>query len=313
MKGIRRWRSRWTVAGSTVAALTVGVTVVGTAVPAGAQDCLTGSVASRYAQVGGEQGPLGSVTACEKRTARGTGSFATFRAGVIYQSPGTGAWDVSGSFLGLWRSKGSETGFLGYPRSGEVWTNGGVVQQDYQGGDLYWSYRTAGSGPHSVSGAFRRLYADQGGVYGRLGLPLTQEISGVNRGVHQNHEHGVTYWTAATGAHSVTGSFLGLYRDNGWERGRLGYPLTQELAIRDGGVHQNYQGGVMYWTAGTGAHVLTGAVLDAYASVGYENGPLGYPTSGEYPVAGGTRTDFQHGRIGWTREEGTFVVLPPPA
>jgi uncharacterized protein with LGFP repeats len=305
--GRRPWTG-WAAAGLLAASVAVGG-----AAPAGAQDCLRGSVATRYAQLGGEQGALGPVTACERATARGTGSFATFRGGAIYQSPSTGAWDVSGSFLGLWRANGYENGFLGYPRSEEQWSNGGVVHQDYQGGDLYWSYRTQSAGPHSVSGAFRRLYADQGGVYGRLGLPLTQELSGVGGGVHQNHEHGVSYWTAATGAHSVTGAFLGLYRANGWERGRLGYPLTQEVPIRDGGVFQDYRGGVMYWTAATGAHVLTGPVLSAYASVGYENGPLGYPTSDEYAVPGGTRTDFQHGRISWTPQEGTFVVLPPPS
>ncbi|WP_432521076.1 LGFP repeat-containing protein [Kineococcus sp. SYSU DK006] len=93
------------------------------------------------------------MAACEERTARGTGSFATFRRWGDPPEPGDGAWDVSGSSLGLWRSKGCETGLLGYPRSGEVWTNGGVVQQDHQGGDLNWSYRTANRGPHSVSGA----------------------------------------------------------------------------------------------------------------------------------------------------------------
>ncbi|WP_432540678.1 hypothetical protein [Kineococcus sp. SYSU DK002] len=303
-------RFRRIASGVVAAAAAVGLTTAGAA--AGAQDCLRGTVAARYAQLGGEQGPLGPVTACERATASRSGSFATFRSGVVYQSPATGAWDVSGSFLGLWRSHGHENGFLGYPRSGEVWTNGGVVQQAYDGGDLYWSSRTAGAGPHSISGAFRGLYADQGGVYGRLGLPLTQEIAGVGRGVHQNYEHGVAYWTAATGAHSVTGAFLGLYRAAGWERGRLGYPSTQEVAIRDGGVYQNYQGGVMYWTAATGAHVLTGPVLQAYASVQYENGPLGYPTSQEYPVAGGTRTDFQHGYVSWTPREGWFVVLAGP-
>jgi hypothetical protein len=48
-------------------------------------------------------------------------------------------------------------------------------------------------------------------------------------------------------------------------------------------------------------------VLAKYAEVGYENGPLGYPTSDEFDIPGGTRLDFQGGFIEWSPATGALV------
>ncbi|MFD0350756.1 LGFP repeat-containing protein [Kitasatospora aburaviensis] len=36
------------------------------------------------------------------------------------------------------------------------------------------------------------------------------------------------YWSAATGAHLVTGGTRSVWADNGWENGWLGFPITEE-------------------------------------------------------------------------------------
>jgi uncharacterized protein with LGFP repeats len=54
--------------------------------------------------------------------------------------------------------------------------------------------------------------------------------------------------------------------------------------------------------------VLRGAVLDAWAGTGWEQGALGYPTSEEQPVSGGTRTDFQRGSITVSTATGVATV-----
>lgn len=301
---------------ATMGLLALGGSLVSGAGAASAEDCLTGPVATRYAQLGGTTGSLGAVTGCEQSTADGQGRFSTFQRGAIYSSPASGAWDVSGSFRDLWASAGFENGFLHYPVSGEVGTRAGGVFQNYQGGTLYWSPASAA---HSVSGAFLQLYGTLGYENGFLGYPTSQEVPIRDGGVFQVFQGGVAYWSPSTGAHTVSGAFRDLYGVHGYENGCLGYPASQELPSRDGGVYQRFQGGVTYWSPATGAHALCGAILDAYAATGYENGSLGYPTSDEHGIPGGRRVDFQHGYVEWSPATGALVNRPvaspttPPA
>ncbi|WP_432541952.1 Ltp family lipoprotein [Kineococcus sp. SYSU DK002] len=214
---------------------------------------------------------------------------------------------VTGSFSELWLSQGAQYGFLGQPTTGEVPIRNGGVYQNFQGGTLYWSPTT---GPHSVSGDFQRFYAAQGYENGFLGYPLTQEVRIRNGGVYQNFQGGTLYWSPTTGPHSVSGSFRDLYGSRGYENGVFGYPTSQEVPIRAGGVFQNFQGGTFYWSPTTGAHALQGSILDAYRRTGSEGGPLGYPTSSEFDVSGGKRTNFQGGYIEWSAARGALINQP---
>ena len=66
---------------------------------------------------------------------------------------------------------------------------------------------------------------------------------------------------------------------------------------------------------------VTGAIYDAWASLGYERGLLGLPTSGEIQEPQWVVQNFQHGTLNFDRETGmvTRVVdgvaqeLPPPS
>jgi hypothetical protein len=81
----------------------------------------------------------------------------------------------------------------------------------------------------------------------------------------------------------------------------LGMPVSGEQGTPDGiGRYSVFQNGSIYWTPQLGPHEVHGRIRDAWAQVGWEAGELGYPTSDEYAVAGGRRSDFQHGSITWT-------------
>ena len=66
---------------------------------------------------------------------------------------------------------------------------------------------------------------------------------------------------------------------------------TGPLGPRDGGVYpvgegfgQNFAGGKIFFTPATGAHIMTGAILDKYESLGGPaDGDLGFPTIDEGP------------------------------
>ncbi|RRQ76755.1 hypothetical protein CQW39_20600 [Streptomyces griseofuscus] len=162
-------------------------------------------------------------------------------------------------------------------------------------------------GSHSVDGAIWTEYTQTPGVQRSLGCPTTDELGtpdGVGR--FQAFDNGSIYWTPDTGAHAVWGAIRQHWADLGWERGYLGYPLTDEITNPDGyGVRQQFQGGTIYWSQYSGAHAVHGLTGWWWGQNGYESGFYGYPTSDEYNeenVGGdednntGVRQNFQSGR-----------------
>ena len=83
---------------------------------------------------------------------------------------------------------------------------------------------------HEVHGAIRAKYDGLGAEGSFLGYPTTDETGcpdGVGR--YNHFEAGSIYWSPATDAHEVHGLIRDLWAGQGWERGALGYPLTDEL------------------------------------------------------------------------------------
>jgi uncharacterized protein with LGFP repeats len=60
------------------------------------------------------------------------------------------------------------------------------------------------------------------------------------------------YWTPQTGAWAVQGAIRNTWASLGWERSRLGYPVTDEFAI-PGGRRNNFTGGAVTWNAANGS------------------------------------------------------------
>jgi uncharacterized protein with LGFP repeats len=68
------------------------------------------------------------------------------------------------------------------------------------------------------------------------------------------------------------------------------------------------QGGVVYWSARTGAHDVRGAILERWRSLGAQTGVLGYPVGDDVAVPGGWKTDFAGGSIYWSPSTGARMV-----
>jgi hypothetical protein len=160
----------------------------------------------------------------------------------------------------------------------------------------YASYRC---GLAMTMGEIDRKYRALGGCGSFLGAALTPETvtpDGVGR--YNVFENGSIYWSPSTGAFEVHGLIRDKYRDVGWEAGFLGYPILDELVTPDGvGRYSVFQGGSIYWSPSTGAHEVHGLIRNKWRDLGWEAGQLGYPTSDEYSVPEGRRSDFQHGSI----------------
>lgn len=143
-----------------------------------------------------------------------------------------------------------------------------------------------------------------------LGPPVTSEICGIrNGGCYQGFRSGEILWSSASGAYaSRGGSIRALYRSLGAENSSLGYPISEEqCGLKNGGCYQMFQGGGVVWSPETGANVSSyGAIRNTWGANGFENGPLGYPTSSE--ICGlkdaGCYQSFQGGNIHWSAPTG---------
>jgi uncharacterized protein with LGFP repeats len=160
------------------------------------------------------------------------------------------------------------------------------------------------------NGAVLSAWVAQGCSAGRLGQPTAPEAPAANGGVYQGFGHGMIYWSAATGAHTVWGGIAAKWGTQGSEAGRMGYPTSDEIPAANGGASQSFQYGTIYWSPTTGAHISWGGIRTAWAAQGYEGGLLGYPMSDEYVLTPGViAQDYQGGRITWSAVTGTKVSL----
>ena len=132
-------------------------------------------------------------------------------------------------------------------------------------------------------------------------------------GYFQHFKGGSIYFHSATGAHEVHGAIRSHWASLKWERGFLGYPVSDELVGRDEkgmGRYSHFQGGIVYWHPTTGAHEVHGAILRKYRELGEESSFLGYPTTDERktPNPRGRFNHFQGGSIYWTGQTGAHEV-----
>ena len=187
--------------------------------------------------------------------------------------------------------------YLGAPLA-TAYTVAGGQARDYQNGTIYYSTAT---GAHLVHGAILARYKALGGPASALGFPITDQTSvGDGAGWFNNFSgmgRSSIYWSSKTGAHAVGGSIRAHWAALGGPQGFLGYPLTDETATRGpGGRFNSFSGGAITWTATLGAHEVHGQIRLKWAALGCETGSLGFPSSDEYSVAGGRRSDFAHSR-----------------
>ncbi|MCZ2836414.1 PQQ-dependent sugar dehydrogenase [Modestobacter sp. VKM Ac-2985] len=227
-----------------------------------------------------------------------------YSGGRMYWSPRAGAHEVHGAVLGTYLAEGGALRH-GEPLTDELTAPDGIGRYNHFAGgtSVYWSPAT---GAHQVGGAIRGVWSGMGWERSIHGYPRGSERSTPNgRGRYNDFQDGGVYWLPGVGARSVHGAIYLTWARFGWEAGRLGFPITDENGTPDGvGRYNHFEGGSVYWTPGTGAQQVEGAIRARWAALGWETSYLGYPTSDEYPVPGGRRSDFQGGSITWDAATG---------
>jgi uncharacterized protein with LGFP repeats len=89
----------------------------------------------------------------------------------------------------------------------------------------------------------------------------------------------------------------------------LGAPTSPEDNAEGDARFATFAKGAMYWSPETGAQPITGAIYDAWASLSYERGPLGLPTSAEIQEPLQITQNFQHGTLNYERLTGNVTEV----
>jgi uncharacterized protein with LGFP repeats len=288
---------------------------------------------------------LGLPTTDEvKSTLLAGGLTARFQGGLIdlmpsLRLPGYSPHVVYGGILAEYLATANETDAngrsvqkdLGMPLSDEVAVPSvpGARASNFQGGSIFWSPAT---GAHAVYGQIGAKYKAIGGP-AAFGLPLSDEsavgdLPGVRVSNFTNSRS--IFWSPATGAHTVGGDIGVEYASTINETDYygnsvhqiLGAPTSDEQAVPGtiGGRMNHFLGGNIYWSIGTGAHPLFGAIADHYNQLGAAGSYLGLPVSNEQIITGGQATTFhdqlppkvvcyfENGKITWSISEPAIDV-----
>ena len=114
--------------------------------------------------------------------------------------------------------------------------------------------------------------------------------------------------TQSVGGNAVSDKYF----ETGGEAGPLG-PATgiSHCGLLRGGCFQEFRSGAIYWSPGSGAHVVLGAIRESWNKQRWETGPLGYPTTDENCglVGGGCWQGFENGTVHWSHPTGARALL----
>jgi uncharacterized protein with LGFP repeats len=248
------------------------------------------------------QGILGQPISDEGPAANG-GRVSHFQGGDIYAISGVEAYALYGAIKDKYNATASMTDAYGQrvldilklPTSDEVATAGGGRVVHFQGGDIY---ANLGVGAYAVYGAIKVRYNALGGPGGLAGLPTSDE-SAVPGGRVVRFQGADLYAILNVGVYYVKGSIRVEYNKPG-VAGVIGLPTTDEIAIA-GGWYNNFQQGSIYANGAAPdhqAHEVHGLLRDEWASLGWSDGLLGFPTSDEFTNGNGwEESNFQNGNI----------------
>ncbi len=134
----------------------------------------------------------------------------------------------------------------------------------------------------------------------------------ISSAVSAPEESGAASSTVITGAdgkeYTVSGPILAkLDSLDAAAKQDLGEPTGAEQKNPDGGIYQQFDGGVIVHT--TRSYVVWGKIRDKWNELGGSQGKLGYPTSDETTNADGSKqTTFEHGVVTWKTGDAEATV-----
>lgn len=204
-----------------------------------------GGIRNHYKAMGWQTGKLGFPTSDEKKI--NGGYYQSFQNGSIHWSKKTGAHTTikNSPIQKKWKALKYEKGYLGFPSSNQVnfKYKKNANYQNFNGGMVIHSKNTDA---HTLKGAVRSRWKANGWERSKLGLPKSDEKK-IKGGTYQKFEKGSIHYSKKTGAHMTLGAIQKEWGKKKYERGKLGYPKSEEFKW-NGKTRQNFEGGYITYT-----------------------------------------------------------------
>lgn len=141
--------------------------------------------------------------------------------------------------------------------------------------------------------------------------PLEHDATPDGKGQYWRYPEKSVYWSAETGVHATEGVIHEKWANLDWERGPLHYPVNEQSPTEGGkGLYQHFQGGSIFVSPEGSVYAIHGIICEKWASLDWERGLLGYPTTDaeKLPDRTGWHCHFQHGCIYWSPKTGAHEV-----
>jgi uncharacterized protein with LGFP repeats len=149
---------------------------------------------------------------------------------------------------------------IGPALGGETDAPHGGRCQRFEHGSICWHPEIGEA--FTVWGDIHKKWMQHRGV--EYGYPITDERTAPDGRGRYNHFRAMQlpgrpeasiYWTPQTGANAIWGAIRDAWAQQGWERGPLGYPTSDEH--QDGKYRRvNFERGVIRWAPDTGIEIL---------------------------------------------------------
>ncbi len=136
--------------------------------------------------------------------------------------------------------------FIGAPMGDEFRTpTKPGAGQHFEGGSIYWSQPT---GAHEVHGDILNKWKNSGWENSFLGFPKTDEKATPDGyGRFNAFEGGMIYFHPHLGTFAVPNMIVNVWSKQGWEKGKLGYPVSDEI-IKNNNSTQYFEFGAVIST-----------------------------------------------------------------
>ncbi len=169
--------------------------------------------------------------------------WQAFQNGLIVGSSKTGFYESSGEIRKIWQKYGFESGKLGFPLSDIVEDKEkGLVYQKYQGGIILSSDNKMFITTSDILDSWMKN-AELGKFTDNYGK---NDATGI---VWQAFQNGLIVGSSKTGYYESSGKIREVWQKNGFEGGKLGFPLSNIMEDKENStIYQKYQGGTIECT-----------------------------------------------------------------
>jgi hypothetical protein len=119
---------------------------------------------------------------------------------------------------------------------------GGYFLPGKQNNSFYY-YSSKTNAVTENGGAIRDRYTKEGAEHGNLGWPEIDQVA-LEGGAFQRFNHGHIYWTPKYGAYVVRGNIFDTWAKQNWEKGPLGFPISDFISSAPGTANTMVQASV---------------------------------------------------------------------